>query len=330
VVAPGLVDQAAVVLELVVVVGRLVALVAVEHPQPVVELLLQEQTLDGDADVAALVVLTGHDRAVDELLRRRRRQLLAAERGLVLPDLDLEGALLGDVPGELGIVDEARVGGVELELERDRRLPEPARELHLRAAYAERAAPVALVRRLGGAGDGCTGGDRRLAVGQLVGEADLKTVVQRDRGKVHLEGGAAVLPGEDLLRRLRRLFGHLRGVTGPVVLEVVQVDRLHAVEDHGFTVRPVPELGDGDAHLAGLVEGAELRGDVEDVDPAVLLDFPVERPLGQGRRRGGRHDRQRQHRESQSATTRHQCTPPIRVRGALPHGRHPANVIGVT
>ena len=85
---------------------------------------------------------------------------------------------------------------------------------------------------------------------------------------------------------LRLLLGLGEGFAGQAVLEVVQADRVLAVEEDRLPVRAVARARDGLPHLAALLEQVAAPAIGEDVDPAVLLDLAVEQRLGEtaGRR----------------------------------------------
>ena len=142
-------------------------------------------------------------------------------------------------------------------------------------------------------------------VGDVPGDADIRPAdletAQVDRILVGVRDLGRVLVGviredrnpdldEPLFPGLRRLRGPQEYLTGLVVFEVVVVDRIFTVEDHGFAGRAIAEARDRLPHLARLVEGIEFLHQGKDVNATVLLDFLIEHCLGP--RAGG--DRQAQ------------------------------------
>src|SRR6187549_1671797 len=132
-----------------------------------------------------------------------------------------------------------------------------------------------------------------LVVGEVVREIDPpepQPVLSFDRSRI-ADADSVLMPvvlpvvvpkhqSTELARRIFRLLALLRfreRLARQSVLEVVQIDRVLAVEDDGLTVRPVTRALNDRAGLGAVAlhERRVSRGICEDVDAAVLRNLVI-------------------------------------------------------
>ncbi len=254
----------------VVVVDVDVAGDAVVGAHRVLEGLRLVHALEPDALVAAGSVECVADPAVDELLLAGRGELLAAERHLALADPDRRQRVLR--PPDLGVLELGAAPHRGAQRVGDDRRPGQVAGAHPVGLQLELpVAGLAFDRGLGA--PDIEGADVFPGLTIEVRVAYLDPVRQRDLGPLHLEGRLAVLPRHVEGWRVGLLAGPV--VAGEIVLEEVEVGRGFVLGDQRLAALGATDEGDGRADLAALGERLEALRGVEDVDPAVLLDFVV-------------------------------------------------------